>query len=73
MVDSFVTMAESVITESETVLSENPNAYGKIVEIQHSMLKETIYAAERFLYRSPHAEGDDITGVTKKLWHLNSR
>ncbi len=73
MVDSFVGMAEKVIAESEAILTENPNTYGEIVEMQHSTLKETIYAAECFLYGSPYAEGDAITGVTKKLWHLNSR
>ncbi len=73
MLDSFVAMAENVIAESEAILKDHPNAYGGIVEVQHSTLKETIYAAERFLYGSPHTEGDAITGVTKKLWHLNSR
>ncbi len=73
MVDAFVDMAEKVIAESETLLSENPGSYGEDVEIQHSTLKEVIYAAEWFLYGSPHAEGDTITSVAKKLWHINSR
>ncbi len=46
MLESFVAMAENIAAESEAILKDHPNTYGEIVEVQHSTLKETIYAAE---------------------------
>ncbi len=60
-IDAFILTVESTITESEELLRQYPGTYNEEIEIQHCTIKDTMNAAERFLYKTPHTEQDAIT------------
>ncbi len=72
VIHSFIRMAEQVVTESKDLLGQFPENYSEEIEVQHLTVQDTIHAAEKFLYKTPHC-ADQIMQVIKKLWHINNR
>ncbi len=67
MIDTFINMADQVVTESEELLGLFPGSYAEEIEVQHLMVQDTMHAAKRFLFRMSHTENDWITQTVKKL------